>query len=71
MESSLREYVREQISEYAGYVKKYFEALAAVAEHPTIDAANSPEQIIEQMAAVDDNLQKAIEHSKVLLPSNT
>jgi hypothetical protein len=65
MDSSLREYVRQQISEYAVNVKKYFDALAAVAEHATIDEASSPEQIIKQMAVVDDNLQKAVEHSNV------
>lgn len=64
MESSLREYVREQITGYADNVKKYFEALALVAEQPIVDEANNPNQILKQMAAVDQNLQKAVEHSK-------
>ncbi|KAI9363779.1 vitamin-D-receptor interacting mediator subunit 4-domain-containing protein [Pilaira anomala] len=62
MESSLREYVREQITAYSDNVKKYFESLSLVAEQATIDEANNPEQILKQMAAVDGNLQKAIEH---------
>lgn len=66
MESSLREYVREQITAYSDNVKKYFESLALVAEQATMDEANNPEQILKQMAAVDGNLQKAIEHSKCL-----
>lgn len=64
MESSLREYVREQITGYADNVKKYFEALALVAEQPIADETNNPDQILKQMAAVDQNLQKAVEHSK-------
>ncbi|GAA5804584.1 vitamin-D-receptor interacting mediator subunit 4-domain-containing protein [Helicostylum pulchrum] len=62
MESSLREYVREQITGYADNVKKYFEALALVAEQPIADETNNPDQILKQMAAVDQNLQKAVEH---------
>jgi hypothetical protein len=66
MESSLREYVREQITDYSDNVRKYFESLAAVAENTSLDDANNPDQIIKRMAAVDENLQKAIEHSKVI-----
>lgn len=64
MESSLREHVRAQITDYAENVKKYFEALALVAENATLDEANKPEQIIKRMAVADDNLQKSVELSK-------
>ena len=65
MESSLREYVCDQITDYAEHVKRYFDALALVAENATqLDQTNQPETIIKEMATVDDNLQKAIEHSK-------
>lgn len=66
MESSLREYVCEQITDYSDQVKKYFDALAIVAESAsTSEESNYPEQIIQQMAVVDQNLQRAVEHSKV------
>lgn len=64
MESSLREQVREQITEYSDLVKKYFAALSAVAEGTVIDADSRPEQVIRKMALVDEKLQKAVEHSK-------
>ncbi|CAO3655915.1 unnamed protein product [Mucor hiemalis] len=66
MESSLREHVRAQITDYADNVKKYFEALAQVAENATLDEANKPEQIIKRMAVADDNLQNQLNLSKAI-----
>lgn len=66
MESSLREYVCEQITGYSDNVKKYFDSLAIVAETATNEESSYPEEIIQQMALVDQNLQRAVEHSKVI-----
>lgn len=66
MESSLREYVCEQITGYSDHVKKYFDSLALVAESATSEESNYPQEIIQQMAVVDQNLQRAVEHSKVV-----
>lgn len=65
MESSLREYVCEQITGYSDNVKKYFDSLAVVAETATNEETGYPQNIIQQMAQVDQNLQRAVEHSKV------
>ncbi|RCI05042.1 hypothetical protein CU098_013363 [Rhizopus stolonifer] len=60
MESPLREQVCEHITEYSQLVKRYFASLSAVAENS--DKADSPEEIIKQMALVDTKLQQAVEH---------
>ncbi|KAI8636588.1 vitamin-D-receptor interacting mediator subunit 4-domain-containing protein [Parasitella parasitica] len=62
MESSLREQVREHITEYSELVQNYFTALSLVAENNIVDSVNGPDQIIKKMANVDDKLQKAVEH---------
>jgi hypothetical protein len=67
MESSLREQVRQHITEYSDNVKKYFVSLSTVAENGTLDKTNSPEYIIKQMASIDEKLQKAVEHSKLTM----
>lgn len=64
METSLREQVREHITEYSELVKNYFTALSSVAENNAVDSVNGPDQIFKKMAFVDDKLQKAVEHSK-------
>ncbi|KAI9480421.1 MAG: vitamin-D-receptor interacting mediator subunit 4-domain-containing protein [Benjaminiella poitrasii] len=60
MESSLREQVREHITEFSDNVRKYFLSLSSVAENATADS--NPEQIVKHMALIDEKLQKAVEH---------
>ncbi|KAI7904953.1 vitamin-D-receptor interacting mediator subunit 4-domain-containing protein [Cokeromyces recurvatus] len=62
MESSLRDQVREYITEFSDNVRKYFLSLSAIAENATIDKSNSPKQIVEQMAIIDKKLQEAVKH---------
>lgn len=68
MQSSLREQVRDHITEYSDNVKKYFTSLSAVAENVTLDKTNIPEYIIKQLASTDEKLQKAIERNKLRMP---
>ncbi|KAI8876051.1 hypothetical protein K501DRAFT_338334 [Backusella circina FSU 941] len=59
---SLRDQVNDQLTEYAEIVKKYFIGLSSVAENTTVDPTNNPEILLARMAAVDENLQKAVDH---------
>lgn len=64
MQHSTRDQVNTYLTEYADLVKKYFASLSTVADHSISEEANSPEQLIKQIITIDDNLQKAVEHSK-------
>ncbi|KAI8385625.1 vitamin-D-receptor interacting mediator subunit 4-domain-containing protein [Blakeslea trispora] len=61
MESSLRQQVHEHITHYSDLVKAYFASLSAVADNATVETTK-PENIIQQMAIVDQQLQQAVEH---------
>jgi hypothetical protein len=63
---SLRDQVNEQLTDYAEIVKKYFIGLSSVAENTTVDPTNNPDTLISRMAAVDENLQKAVDHSNII-----
>lgn len=69
MQNSTRDQTNAYLTEYAELMKKYFETLSTVADHNSEETGYTPEQLIKQIIVTDNNLQKAVEHSKGILPT--